>query len=188
MTVIQIKRGLAATWASINPILSPGEFGYETDTGKLRLGDGYTHWNDLQDFPVAADKGQPNGYAALDADGLVPLEQLPITTADWATLDGKPAVVAAGSTEADARAAIHAEYTGNKGQANGYAELDSSGRVPIPQLPPGMVIDSVQVTSESFQLFSGGTPVGDPISLLLGGVDGGTPTAVTSVLVDGGIV
>lgn len=188
MTIIQVKRALSTVWASSNPILAPGEFGYETDTGKLKMGDGTQHWNDIPGFQVPTEKGQPNGYAGLDGDGLVPLEQLPITNADWATLEGKPTYVAAGATKADARGQIDAEYTGNKGQTGGYASLDETGRVPVPQLPSGMVVDSVQVNSESFQFYSGDTPVGDPISTVLGGVDGGTPTSVTSVLVDGGIV
>lgn len=57
----------------------------------------------------------------------------------WSTLDGRPAVVAAGATKADARTAIDAEYTGNKGTANGYASLDSAGKVPYSQLPASIM-------------------------------------------------
>lgn len=135
---------------------------------------------------VTANKGAANGYAALDSDGKVPTGQLPITQADWTTLQGKPTYVAAGATKADARTAIDAEYTGNKGQPNGYASLNSSGIVPLTQIPPGVVIDGVSVGSETFQLLSGTTPIGDPISILLGSVDGGTPSSVTETHVDGG--
>lgn len=45
---IQLRRGLAASWTTINPILSAGEPGVETDTGKLKIGDGSTAWNDLE--------------------------------------------------------------------------------------------------------------------------------------------
>ena len=47
MTRIQIKRGTAASWTSANPILSPGEMGYETDTKKIKVGDGTTAWSSL---------------------------------------------------------------------------------------------------------------------------------------------
>lgn len=47
ITKIQVKRGLAADWTSQNTILSTGEFGYEKDTGKLKIGDGTTPWNSL---------------------------------------------------------------------------------------------------------------------------------------------
>ncbi len=45
MPKIQVRRGTAAQWTTANPILSAGEFGYETDTGKYKIGDGTTAWN-----------------------------------------------------------------------------------------------------------------------------------------------
>jgi hypothetical protein len=47
VTQIQIRRGTAAQWTSANPTLASGEFGYETDTGKFKIGDGSTAWNSL---------------------------------------------------------------------------------------------------------------------------------------------
>lgn len=44
---IQIRRDTAANWTSANPTLSQGEQGYETDTGKLKIGDGSTAWTSL---------------------------------------------------------------------------------------------------------------------------------------------
>jgi hypothetical protein len=46
-TQIQIRRGTAAQWSSANPVLASGEFGYETDTGKFKIGDGTTAWNSI---------------------------------------------------------------------------------------------------------------------------------------------
>lgn len=46
-TTFQFKRGLAARWAELNPILSQGEPGFEYDTNKLKIGDGLTAWNNL---------------------------------------------------------------------------------------------------------------------------------------------
>jgi len=43
----QQKRDTAANWTSNNPILLAAEWGYETDTGKYKIGDGSTAWNDL---------------------------------------------------------------------------------------------------------------------------------------------
>jgi len=45
VTAIQIRRGTASQWTSTNPTLASGEFGYETDTGKIKIGDGSTAWN-----------------------------------------------------------------------------------------------------------------------------------------------
>lgn len=47
MTVIKLKRGLAASWAALNPILAQGEAGAEIDTGQLKIGDGFSSWNEL---------------------------------------------------------------------------------------------------------------------------------------------
>lgn len=44
---VQLRRGTAATWASVNPILAQGEPSLETDTGVRKLGDGVTHYNTL---------------------------------------------------------------------------------------------------------------------------------------------
>lgn len=47
-TVIQFRRGSAYLWKSVNPVLAEGEAGFEIDTGRLKIGDGYNNWNDLQ--------------------------------------------------------------------------------------------------------------------------------------------
>ncbi len=47
---IQLRRDTAANWTAVNPTLAQGEPGYETDTGKLKFGDGATAWNTLPYF------------------------------------------------------------------------------------------------------------------------------------------
>ena len=44
---IQVKRGKSSSWICLNPILQPGEPGFETDTGKLKIGDGKKTWIEL---------------------------------------------------------------------------------------------------------------------------------------------
>jgi hypothetical protein len=50
-TRMQQRRGTAAQWISTNsgngPVLNPGEIGFETDTGKFKIGDGVTPWLNL---------------------------------------------------------------------------------------------------------------------------------------------
>ena len=46
-TLIQIRRDTAANWASVNPTLAQGEFGWAYDTNVLKLGDGSTPWATL---------------------------------------------------------------------------------------------------------------------------------------------
>lgn len=45
---IQLKRGTAAAWTASNPTLADGEFGWEKDTKKWKIGDGVTAWSDLE--------------------------------------------------------------------------------------------------------------------------------------------
>ena len=47
VTQIQIRRGTAAQWTSANPTLASGEWGFETDTNKAKIGNGSTAWNSL---------------------------------------------------------------------------------------------------------------------------------------------
>lgn len=44
---IQIRRDNSTNWASVNPTLAQGELGFETNTNKLKIGDGTTAWNSL---------------------------------------------------------------------------------------------------------------------------------------------
>jgi hypothetical protein len=47
VTQIQVRRGTAAQWTSANPTLAAGEWGVETDTLKVKIGNGSTVWNSL---------------------------------------------------------------------------------------------------------------------------------------------
>jgi len=47
VTQVQVRRGTAAQWTSANPTLASGEWGFETDTNKLKIGNGSTAWNSL---------------------------------------------------------------------------------------------------------------------------------------------
>ncbi len=44
---IQLRRDTAANWTSVNPTLANGEAGWETDTGKVKIGNGATAWASL---------------------------------------------------------------------------------------------------------------------------------------------
>lgn len=43
----QFRRGTAAEWSARNPTLLAGEAGYETDTNRLKFGDGVRAWSAL---------------------------------------------------------------------------------------------------------------------------------------------
>lgn len=46
-TRMEQRRGDAAEWAALNPVLGDGEIGFERDTGRLKIGNGTTPWNSL---------------------------------------------------------------------------------------------------------------------------------------------
>ena len=53
--LIQVRRDTAANWTSANPTLAAGEMGFETDTGKLKIGTGSTAWTSLLYTTDASD-------------------------------------------------------------------------------------------------------------------------------------
>jgi hypothetical protein len=61
VTQIQIRRGTAAQWTSANPTLASGEQGFETDTNKMKVGNGSTAWNSL---PYITADGDITGVTA----------------------------------------------------------------------------------------------------------------------------
>jgi hypothetical protein len=44
---IQLRRDTAAAWTAANPVLLAGELGFESDTGKLKAGNGSSAWTAL---------------------------------------------------------------------------------------------------------------------------------------------
>jgi Major tropism determinant N-terminal domain len=47
MPVINTQRGTAAALTASNPVIASGQVVYETDTGRLKVGDGTTAWTAL---------------------------------------------------------------------------------------------------------------------------------------------
>ena len=69
-TVIKLRRGTAAQWASANPVLGAGEIGLETDTLRTKYGNGTSAWTALS-------------YSVADASG--------VASVDWSAILNKPA-------------------------------------------------------------------------------------------------
>jgi hypothetical protein len=60
MTIIQHRRGTAAAWTAANPVLSLGELGLETDTLKVKFGNGVGVWTALSYLTAAELAGKAN--------------------------------------------------------------------------------------------------------------------------------
>jgi hypothetical protein len=105
---IQLRRGLSTLWTSVNPTLLSGEQGWETDTGKLKIGDGSTPWTSLP-YTSFGNVTTVNGLSG----------DVVITAADLSDL----------STEVDSI------ITAQKGAANGLAPLDGTSKISSTYLP-----------------------------------------------------
>lgn len=70
---IQLRNDTADNWANVNPILAQGEPGYETDTGRIKYGDGVSGWGVLPYFSSGgggnATPGGPNNSIQFNANG-----------------------------------------------------------------------------------------------------------------------
>lgn len=86
---MQQRRGTAAEWTTANPVLGPGEIGFEIDTNQFKIGDGVAQWEDLayfqnsdtlggsiDDYIPLTQRAAANGVATLDGNGQVPASQL----------------------------------------------------------------------------------------------------------------
>ena len=54
---ILLRNDLASTWTSKNPILGQGEIGIESDSRKLKIGDGVTAWKLLNYYQFGVSTG-----------------------------------------------------------------------------------------------------------------------------------
>jgi len=67
---MQQRRDTLSGWASANPTLLSGEFGLETSTNKVKIGDGSTAWNSLSYVPGFSVQNYPLENADI-ADGAI---------------------------------------------------------------------------------------------------------------------
>lgn len=124
---IKLRRDTAANWVIVNPVLGQGEPGLETDTLKLKYGDGVTHWNQLTyptvyatPTPAAALTGAtlPANILNSSLTKIGTLTDLTVTNAIDADILGN----AATATQADtATVAVNATNAINASIASGLA-------------------------------------------------------------------
>lgn len=69
LSLLQVRAGTASAWTSANPTLALGEPGLETDTRKIKYGDGTTAWNSLA-YSVAGSADTATKASKVTASGL----------------------------------------------------------------------------------------------------------------------
>jgi hypothetical protein len=144
---IQLRRDTAANWTTANPILRDGEMGIESDTLKVKVGNGTSTWSLRPYLNVTpselAELAQDSVNSAIVAG--VGLDKVYNDTANTITLDIDSTV----STKDYVDTAVAS--LGNSlptsyvplsllDQPDGVATLNSSGDVPLTQLDPTVVI------------------------------------------------
>ncbi len=81
---MQQRRGTSTQWTSANPTLAAGEIGFETDTGKFKMGNGSSTWTQLSYFADSSDFDTASIMATVDSK---------VSTAINNILDGAPAAL-----------------------------------------------------------------------------------------------
>ena len=71
---LQMRRGLSTQWTAANTVLAAGEWGYETNTGLLKVGNGTSGWNALPYYNTIGPTGVtgytgPTGMGATGSTG-----------------------------------------------------------------------------------------------------------------------
>jgi hypothetical protein len=130
-TRIKLRRDTSANWTTLNPILALGEPGVETDTRKMKIGDGSTHWKYLS-YAITGDL-QVDG-TSIESAGAVTLSSGLGNRANWAiTFDG----IEGGSPLGFNTNAVAYDSMGNSvilgsifsGQGTTLAKLDPQGNI-----------------------------------------------------------
>jgi hypothetical protein len=120
VTQIQVRRGTAAQWTSANPTLSSGEWGFETDTGKTKIGNGSTAWTSLGYVgagtvtSITAGTGLSGG--TITSTGTIAIDSTVATLTGTQTLTNKTLTDPKINLAFDAETASYTAVLANNGQ------------------------------------------------------------------------
>jgi hypothetical protein len=141
-TRIQVRRGTGAAWTTSNPTLDIGEFGYNTTTAQLKIGDGTTLWNDLDyivndaslttslgSYIELTEKDAANGVATLNGSKNVYIPGTGLVI-QGATTNGFELTVTATDPTAD-RTITLPDATGTVVLADGSGNVTISGNLTV---------------------------------------------------------
>lgn len=76
----RLRTDPSVIWAAKNPILGKDEPGFDSTVGNFKMGDGYTHWNNLDWFlsDTQAGNGDPESVLAALQDHINSLTPHPV--------------------------------------------------------------------------------------------------------------
>lgn len=157
---IQVRRGTAADWTSVNPILAAGEMGVESDTNLFKFGNGSTAWTSL-------------AYANKNNAEVIEIAQDAINAAlslgaglTKSYNDGTDTItITVDSNVVALKSYVDGQITGlsntadstyipisDRGAANGVASLDSNSLIPNAQIDDAYWASKVHVASVALGL------------------------------------
>lgn len=70
-TKIQLRHDSSANWFANNPILAEGEVGIEIDKNRMKVGNGVSHYNDLEYFSDTVDYNELINKPQINSIGLM---------------------------------------------------------------------------------------------------------------------
>lgn len=82
---IQLRRGSAAEWTSVNPVLAQGELGIELETDRFKIGNGIDRWDDLRYNGFVGHGSDPSNW-----DTNIKLGIYNVNRPDWSGTVGTP--------------------------------------------------------------------------------------------------
>ena len=139
---IQLRRGTAAAATSANPVLTSGEIGVETDTGRAKIGNGSTAWTSLPyiDAAIADHPADPTNAHAASAIGFSP-------TGSIAATDVQAAVAEVASEAASALSA----HTGNGTGAHAASAISYAGSTNLSATTVEAALDELDAEKAAVQ-------------------------------------
>jgi len=147
---IKLRRDSAADWTSADPTLAEGEIGVETDTDKMKVGDGSTAWSSLDYMFNSASIADDFITVSKMADG------------DWGdfTISSNVASLDANSVDSDqyTDGSIDSVHIASFSESTVLAEPDELQGIsdawlvhyfPAETYPSGVTIDAIHITTSA---------------------------------------
>ena len=155
-TKIQLRRDTAADWTSNNPTLSAGEFGWESDTNRFKIGDGSAAWASLAYADTLKTLGDilvngstisapSNGDLTLTTSGTgnINLGEFivngtTLSSSDSSSININEGLIVDGTLNASGQATLSGlAYPTSDGSANQFLKTDGSGALSFADLSIG---------------------------------------------------
>jgi hypothetical protein len=193
-TRMQQRRGTAAEWTNVNPVLAAGEIGFETDTGQFKIGDGTNTWSDLVTYgnieslidaapdtlntlnELAAAIGDDPAFFSNIAQEIVDAVAAEATARDTAIATAKGEAITAASDDATAK--VSAEATARSSAISSALSIESGLRdTAIEDAVDGIDLKIGDVTVDG----TAGNTITDRIATAVDNLIAGAPGALDTL-------